>query len=473
MDVLNMMANMILGVTLLERLHQYMDVLVMAAQMILGLSIMVGLHEFGHLLTAKIFGMRVEQYSIGFPPRIFKFNWGETVYSIGAIPLGGYVKISGMIDESLDLKTMNEEPKPWEFRAKPAWQRLIVMTGGILFNVLTGIVIFVIMVYTYGESYIPKNEVNKYGIVAHKLAQDLGLRTGDKILKVNGHDYKKFSDLTSPDVLLSDNAYYTVLRNKDTLLIHIPGNFIERLSPSKNNPDNEFIDPIPITRFKVGKVQPGLGAAEAGIQTGDRILSINGHPIEFFYQLRAALDSLAGKVVDVKIASGENDTETGMHYTKELKVQVSDDGLMGFYQDPDIEFATINYTFLQSIPRGVEEAFSIVFINIKAFGKIFSGQLDFSKSISGPIGIAKTFGGNWDWFRFWKLIGLLSMILAFMNFLPIPALDGGHVMFLSFEMISGHKPSDRFMEVAQKVGMVILLSLMVFVIFNDIFKEIF
>ncbi len=440
-----------------------MDVLVMAAQMILGLSILVGLHELGHLLAAKLFGMRVEQYSIGFPPRIFKFKYGETVYSVGAIPLGGYVKIAGMIDESLDLKTMSEEPQPWEFRAKPAWQRLIVMMGGIIVNVITGIIIFVIIVYSFGDTYLPKSEGNKYGIVAYDLAQEIGLKTGDKILQVNGHDYEKFSDLTSPEVLLDNSAFYTVERNGEILKIPIPSNFIEELNPSGKGEAPDFIEPI--YKFHVGQISKGSGAETSGLQSGDQIVSVDGVKINYFHQFKEVMDSLANETVSTIIERNENQLS--------LQIPVSADGTMGFIAIPDYSLATVNYSFAESIPKGIETAFSIVFVNIKAFGKIFSGDLNFSKSVSGPIGIAKIFGSTWDWLRFWRLVGLLSMILAFMNFLPIPALDGGHVMFLTFEIVSGRKPSDKFMETAQKVGMVLLLSLMVFIIFNDIFKEVF
>lgn len=439
-----------------------MDVLVMAAQMILGLSILVGLHELGHLLAAKVFGMRVEQYSIGFPPRIFKFKYGETVYSIGAIPLGGYVKIAGMIDESLDIKTMSEEPKPWEFRAKPAWQRLIVMMGGIIVNVITGIIIFVIIVYAFGESYVPKSEVNKYGIVAYDLAREIGLKTGDKILEVNGHDYQKFSDLTSPDALLENNAYYTVERNGEILKIPIPSNFIERLNPSGKNKEPLFMDHI--YKFKVGKLTKGYGSESAGLHEGDKIVSVDGIKINYFHEFKAVIDSLANDTVSTVVERNGRQLN--------LQMPVAADGKMGFTIIPDYKFATINYSLVESIPKGIDSAFSVVFVNIKAFGKIFSGDLNFSKSVSGPIGIAKIFGSTWDWFRFWSLVGLLSMILAFMNFLPIPALDGGHVMFLTYEIVSGRKPSDKFMETAQKVGMVLLLTLMIFIIFNDIFKEV-
>jgi regulator of sigma E protease len=440
-----------------------MDIIIMAAQMILGLSILVGIHEFGHLLAAKAFGMRVEQYSIGFPPKIFKFTFGETIYSIGAIPLGGYVKISGMIDESLDLSQLKEEPKPYEFRSKPAWQRLIVMMGGILMNVVTGIVIFILMVNIFGELYISKDEVNKNGIVAYKLGQELGLKTGDRIIKVNGHDFSRLSDLVSPDALLSDNASYTIDRNGEIIVIPIPPDFIEKLSSIKNNDNPGFIEPA--FRFKVGNILKGSGAAKAGLKTDDKILSINGIKTEFYHQMKEVLDQSKDKVVNVEVERAGNIIQ--------LPAQVSPEGILGFTAVSEIEYSTKKYSLLRSIPIGTEKAFSVVFVNIKAFGKIITGKLDFRKSVSGPIGIAKTFGGTWDWSRFWNLVGLLSMILAFMNFLPIPALDGGHVMFLSFEILSGKKPSDKFMEISQKVGMVILLSLMVFVIFNDIFKEIF
>ena len=439
-----------------------MDILIMAAQMILGLSILVGVHEFGHLLAAKAFGMRVEQYSIGFPPRIFKYNFGETVYSIGAIPLGGYVKISGMIDESLDLKTMSEEPKPWEFRAKPAWQRLIVMMGGIIVNVLTGIIISVILVYTYGDTNITREELNKYGIVAHELAEEIGLKTGDKILKVNGEDYKYYSDIRSADVLLEDNAYYTVDRGGAVIDIPLPANFLEKFSPRKNR-DTRFIEPV--RTFTVGEVEKGKGAEKGGMMVGDRIVKINGEPVRFYHEVRGKLDELKGQVAAVTV------NRDGQMI--DLDVEISEDGMAGFVAKFDTEYITIHYSLFESLPIGTKRAFNVVFVNIKAFGKIFSGDLNFSESVSGPIGIAKFFGGTWDWAWFWQLVGLLSMVLAFMNFLPIPALDGGHVMFLSFEIITGRKPSDKFMEVAQKIGMLLLLGLMVFIIFNDIFKEIF
>ncbi len=441
----------------------------MTAQLLLGLSILVGLHEMGHLLAAKLFGMRVEKFSIGFPPKIFGVQWGETEYSIGAIPLGGFVKISGMIDESLDTATLNEEPEPWEFRAKPAWQRLIVMMGGIIVNVITGIIIFVIIVFSFGDTYVSKDEVMKYGIVANELGQEIGLKTGDKILKVNGQDYERFNDITSPDTFLKSNSAYTVERDGKIIEVSIPGNFIEKFSDKEAA--GKFID---FRRpFEVGEVVAGSNAEKAGVKVGDKITLINGQPIAYFDELQSILSENKNDTIDLGVTRAGSALESNIGDPIHLKALVSDEGTLGILTKGTWELSHTNYSFAEAVPLGTARAFNVVWVNIMAFGKIFSGEVSASKSLSGPIGIAQIFGGEWDWLRFWNITGLLSMVLAFMNFLPIPALDGGHVMFLLYEMISGRKPSDKFLEGAQKVGMVLLLSLMTFAIFNDIFKAIF
>jgi regulator of sigma E protease len=434
-----------------------MEALIMAGQLILGLSILVGLHELGHLVAAKVFGMRVEQYSIGFPPKIFGFKYGETEYSLGAVPLGGFVKISGMVDESLDTDKLSEEPKPWEFRSKPAWQRLIVMMGGIIVNVITGIIIFIALVYMNGERYLPASEA-RYGIVAHELAQEIGLRTGDKIVKINGNTFQDFDDVRSSKVFLSSNSYYTVERDGKLIDIAIPNNFIEKLSDKKSA--ERFLEPI--RPFKVGKVAPGYPAEKAGLETGDKVLAVNGTPVNFFHEFQQILQQNKGKEITLTVERNGKELE--------LKSGVTEEGTLGIGVEELLQYATINYSLGEAVVKGTDKAFGVVFDNIKAFGKIFRGEVSATKSISGPIGIAQIFGGTWVWERFWYITGLLSMILAFMNFLPIPALDGGHVMFLMYEIVSGRSPSDRFLEVAQKVGMVILLSLMVFAIANDTFK---
>lgn len=441
----------------------------MTAQLLLGLSLLVGLHELGHLLTAKLFGMRVEQYYIGFPPKIIGFRYGETEYNLGAIPLGGFVKISGMVDESLDTKKLSEEPQPWEFRSKPAWQRLIVMMGGIIVNVITGIVIFVFLTYRYGDTYVPREAVMQNGIVAYQLGQEIGLQTGDKVEEVNGQPYEKFSDLYSPDVLLGSNGYYTILRDGKTVEVPIPRGFLDKFSDK--DAANQYID---IRRpFTIGEVIEGTNAEVGGLRGGDRVLSINGEPVEYYDEFESVVKANVGGEVSIEVVSEKQGVESAVGSPRTLTVNVDEDGKLGFYPQWDIPIERTEYNLAESLPRGAEAAFDVVWINIRALGKIFTGEVSASKSISGPIGIAQIFGGEWDWVRFWRITGLLSMVLAFMNFLPIPALDGGHVVFLTYEMVSGRKPSDKFLEGAQKVGMVLLLSLMVFAVFNDLFKVLF
>lgn len=438
-----------------------MDILIMAGQLILGLSILVGLHELGHMLAAKWFGMRVEQYAIGFPPKIWKKQIGETEYSIGAIPLGGFVKISGMIDESLDMSQMSSTPEPWEFRAKPAWQRLIVMLGGIIVNIITGIIIFVGLTFYNGGSYLSVEEVNKNGIVAYPLAQELGLQTGDKILKVNGKQVEDFSDVVSSQVFLESNSSYTVQRGGQTIDILIPNNFVEKLSDKKNA--GRFVEPI--QPFKIDRVSPGSPASDAGLKSGDYISSINGKPIRYYHEFKQAIEGLANKSITMGI------NRNGQSLT--IILTVSEDGTIGFYPQSLLNYTTVTYSFGESLVLGTERAFGVIYDNIRGFAKIFKGEVSASKALSGPIGIAQMFGSIWDWDRFWALTGLLSMALAFMNALPIPALDGGHATILLYEIVSGRKPSDKFLEIAQKIGMVLLLGLMAFAIGNDVYKAIF
>ncbi|GAB3706708.1 RIP metalloprotease RseP [Spirosoma flavus] len=438
-----------------------MEILVMVGQLILGLSILVGLHELGHLLAAKAFGMRVEQYFIGFPPKIWSIKRGETEYGVGAIPLGGFVKISGMIDESLDTTHTETEPQPYEFRSKPAWQRLIVMLGGIIVNVIVGILIFVVLAYKNGNTYLAAKDA-KYGIVAYELAQGIGLKTGDKILKVNGKPLVDFSDVRSSDVFLGDNSYYTVERNGQVLDIEIPNNFIDKIADKKSAA--QFIEPI--EPFKVGELAPGQPAAKAGLKAGDVITSANGKPIQFYHEFTQAVKPLKSKPLTLSVnRNGKVDT---------LKMTTTSDGTIGFYPEMLLPMTTQEYTFGEALSVGTQRAFQVVYDNIKGFGKIFRGEVSASKAISGPIGIAQNlFGGIWRWDRFWTVTGLLSMALAFFNILPIPALDGGHATILGYEIISGRKPSDKFLEGAQRVGMVVLLGLMAFAIFNDVFKAFF
>lgn len=443
-----------------------METLVMTAQIILSLSILVGLHELGHLLAAKYFGMRVEQFSIGFPPKLFGVKYGETEYSIGAIPLGGFVKITGMVDESLDTENLKQEPQPHEFRSKPAWQRLIVMMGGIIVNLILGIVIFIGLTYSYGESYIPIEEVNKYGIVAHELGEEVGFQTGDKVLAVNGNPISKLNDILDIEALTSGTGYYTVERNGERLDLSIPSGLYDKLSSKEAQ--GQFIEPA--MPFKVGKIQKGSEAERGGLKEGDFITAIEGQPVRFFQELKPVLDENAGEKITLEVERKEEGSTASIRKT--LEMNVSEEGTLGFHVENLLAFEQVQYPLGQSIAKGTGSAFETLYLNVVGLGKMFSGEIS-TKSMKGPIGIAQMFGGTWNWEWFWKLTGILSMWLAFMNFIPIPALDGGHVAFLSYEMISGRKPSDTFLETAQKIGMVLLLALMVFVIFNDVFNTFF
>ncbi|HEX7014295.1 MAG TPA: RIP metalloprotease RseP [Cyclobacteriaceae bacterium] len=433
-----------------------MDILISVGQLLLSLSFLVAVHELGHLLAAKFFGMRVEQFSIGFPPKLWSFRKGETEYAVSAIPLGGYVKISGMIDESLDTEAMKEPPKPYEFRSKPAWQRLIVMLGGIAVNVVVGILIFICLTYFMGDLYFSKDEINRAGKVEiGPLAKDLGFQDGDKIVKINGKDFYDYFDVLRPDNLIASNASFTVDRGGQLVEIPVPDDFIERLKK-----DAEFI------RFRlpaeVGHIKPGSIADKVGLQEGDRIIEVQGQKIEYWDDVPRAIKESEGKDNNKVSFAVMRDGQL-LRFEEEFDA----DRVIGFSPKAQV---VVNYSIIQSIGVGTREAFTTLYTQIMAFGKILRGEISFQKNISGPIGMAQFYGPKWEWPRFWTITGLLSLVLAFMNLLPIPALDGGHVMFLTFEMVSGRKPSDKFLETAQKVGMVFLLALMVFIFANDIIK---
>ncbi|MGC3947248.1 MAG: RIP metalloprotease RseP [Chryseolinea sp.] len=449
-----------------------MDWMIMLAQLLLSLSFLVAVHEMGHLLAAKYFGMRVEQFSIGFPPKLWSFRKGDTEYAISAIPLGGYVKISGMIDESMDTEAMKLPPQPWEFRSKPAWQRLIVMLGGIVVNVVVGILIFIGLTFFLGDTYILKDEINKSGgFLVGPIGEQIGLKTGDQIVKINGKEFKYLQDIFNMETLLSTNGSYTVERDGKQIDIAIPADFIENFSSNKSNPGQFLSLRMPPV---VADIEPNSVAQKLNLQKGDKIVEVNGAPIQYKDQ------------IDQQVQAMIRDSVSGNSDTLALKVQRGSEELamkadfrkqkmIGIQVLPSEDFINraeerVTYGLVESIPLGTKRAFSMLTANVKAFGRVITGQLSAQKSISGPLGIMKAFGNQWDWARFWTLTGVLSLVLAFMNLLPIPALDGGHVMFLSYEIISRRKPSDKFLETAQKVGMLFLLALMVFIFANDIIK---
>ncbi len=432
----------------------------MAGQLILGLSILVGLHEFGHFAFAKLFKIRVDKFYIFFDflfplPNVLNFallkkKIGDTEYGIGWFPLGGYVQIHGMVDETQDADALAGPPQDDEFRSKPAWQRLLVMLGGIIMNVLTGIVIFAALTAHYGEQYLPASEA-RYGILPNGLGRQMGFRTGDKIVKINGRPFTEFDEVYKPDVLLGNHSYFTVERGGQLLDVNVPVNFMDYMGQQQ---DSLFVRPR--EPFSVDRVIAGSAAAEAGLQAGDVITAVAGQPVQFFDELQAALLKNAGRKTAVQI------TRAGQ--PQALTVAVSESGRIGFERKATLHLQQRSYTLLQAVPQGAKKAFGVLSLQATAIGKIFRGQAKASESLGGPIEIAQQYGGQWDWLRFWTMTGGLSMVLAFMNLLPIPALDGGHVVFLLYEMILRRKPSDKFMEGAQRVGTMLILSLMAYVI---------
>lgn len=435
-----------------------MELIIKATQLILGLSILVGVHELGHMLTAKFFGMRVEKFSIGFPPKLFGFKKGETEYSIGAIPLGGFVKISGMVDESMDTEALKADPQPWEFRSKPAWQRLIVMLGGVIVNVLVAFIISICLLWMAGDEYLSIDEVNKNGIVAQPIALELGMQTGDKIVAVNGRNIQDYSEIF--EMLIDQNSTITISRNGVEKIIPIPNSLLDKLS--EKDAAGLF---TPFAHFKVEGVLKDGNADKAGIKPGDSIISINAIPVPYFHLLTQQLKANKNKRVDIIVVRDNKEVE--------INSLVDTAGFLGIKPDLLFNTSTRHYSFLASVPKGIENSVKVITDQIKAFAKIFRGELKASNSVGSFLSIGNAYGPVWIWSHFWSLTATLSMVLAFMNLLPIPALDGGHVMFLLYEIISGRKPSDKFLENAQKVGMVILLGLMLFAISNDVIRNLF
>jgi regulator of sigma E protease len=440
-----------------------MSGLIMAAQLILGLAILVTLHELGHYLAARMFGIRVEKFYLFFDAwgiKLFSFKRGECEYGVGWLPFGGYVKIAGMVDESLDKDQLSQPPQPWEFRSKPAWQRLIVMIAGVAMNVILGIAIFSMSLLHYKVDYL-KNDDVKQGIVAYKLGEKIGLRTGDKITEINGSPVKRFEDLLSTRVLFG--ATLTVVRNGETLKVEVPDDFYKSTGA---NAKSSFIGAGPLV-YNVKDVTIGENAFKAGIKNGDVITEVDRQKITGEDFMQQYLSNKKGETVLLSLLRNNQPLE--------LNVNISSKGTIGIGYNgeatiPD-DYVKTPYTLSSAIAFGTADAFETLVSNAKGFKKLFKGEEKFQESVQGPIGIAKIYGGTWDWPHFWVLTGLLSMILAFMNILPIPALDGGHVLFLLIESITRKKFSDAFMEKTQVVGMVLLLSLMVFVIGNDIWRN--
>lgn len=436
-----------------------MEIIVKAGQFFLSLSILVILHELGHFVFAKLFKTRVEKFYLFFDPwfSLFKIKRGETEYGVGWLPLGGYVKISGMIDESMDKEQLKQPPQPWEFRSKPALQRLFIMIGGVLVNVVLALFIYSAVLYTWGEEYLPTRNV-KYGVTCDSLALKLGFRNGDKILAVGGNEVENFQ-LIAHDILLNEDRNVKVLRGNDTVTINISEDYVSHLI---KNP----IIFYPRFPFIVDEIKKGEPAEKAGLVKGDKLVAINGKPAVFFDEFKDSLARYKGKKLELTVERNGQPVD--------VVVNVPETGVVGVYPVTDIsnffELSHNEYTLVQAIPAGIKKGVSTIKSYLKQLKLIFTPKTKAYESVGGFITIGKIFPATWDWQSFWNLTAFLSIILAIMNILPIPALDGGHVMFLVYEIITGRKPGDKFLEYAQMVGMLILLALLLYANINDIVK---
>ena len=445
-----------------------MEILIKASQFILSLSLLIVLHELGHFIPAKLFKTRVEKFYLFFDYKfsLIKKKVGETVYGIGWIPLGGYVKISGMIDESMDKEQLQQPVQPWEFRAKPAWQRLIIMLGGVFVNFILGIFIYIMLMWAYGEQYLP-NESLKDGVwVQDSLASNLGLETGDRILTVDGNKVEKFSALTLEFI---NGSNYQIERNGEVIEKEIPTNFISQLMDRGKDAGPLLYPRYPFTIGQISNESPNFNSQ---LKVKDIITSINGNKIDYYDEAEAILANYKGEKVSATVLRGNE--------TKTIDLQVTNEGKIGvvfstisFKDLEKLDYYTLankEYSFLESIPAGWNKSWKTLTDYVKQLKKIFNPSTGAYKGLGGFISIGSIFPDEWSAQSFWNITAFLSIMLGFMNLLPIPALDGGHVVFTLWEMITGKKPGDKFLEYAQVTGFIILIALLLFANGNDIFR---
>lgn len=437
------------------------SVLIKTAQLLLSLSILVILHECGHFLFARLFSARVEKFYLFFNPwfSLWKKKIGETEYGVGWLPLGGYVKIAGMIDESMDKEQMKLPAQPWEFRSKPAWQRLLIMVGGVLMNFLFAFLIYVGVLFAWGEEYLPTANV-KYGIVVDETGEKLGFRNGDKIISVDHQPVENFAKVV-PTIVLEKASSVQVERDSQQIDIPVTNESLAILLKSKG----VFGLRYPF-RFIVGDFAKKSPGRDAGLLKGDEIMTVNGQNFVYHDEFQKALAGNKGKEIKLGILrSGGN---------IEIPVTLGDDGMIGISNSTSFmelfEFRTIRYGLFESVPAGVSRGIETIGNYLKQFKLFFMPDAKAYESLGGFITIGSIFPGYWDWHSFWNMTAFISIILAIMNLLPIPALDGGYVMFLLYEMITRRKPNEKFMEYAVTAGLILLLALVLFANANDILK---
>ncbi len=426
------------------------------------LMILVFIHELGHFLAAKLFGMRVERFSVGFPPRIWGFQKGDTDYCIGATPLGGYVKISGMVDESMDTEFLEKEPEPWEYRSKPVWQRMIVITAGVIFNMILAFFIFTGMTWFNGKLTLPLENVEGLYIPEGSLLQELGFQTDDKIVGVNGETVSAFEDLIAPSEITASNLSYQIRRGGQQIDINVPPSFLDSLQT------RDFISPAYALPSIISSVSLGSPADDAGLKPGDQIIQIDSIEIKYWMQLTSIVTTAEGRKMDFTIKRGDST------FTASIAPDI-DSNQIGVGR-PNLEMAGgehVELGFIRSIGEGWDQTWEQTTGIIGGFSRMISGDISVRQNLGGPIAIASITRQATDqsgWEGFWQITALLSITLAIMNILPIPALDGGHLVFLIYEGIVRKEPSEKVKIVAQNIGFIVLLTLMVFVIFNDVLK---
>jgi regulator of sigma E protease len=433
--------------------------MIFALQLLLSLSILIILHEGGHFIPAKLFKTRVEKFYLFFDPyfSVIKKKIGETEYGIGWLPLGGYVKISGMVDESMDKEQMAKPAQPWEFRAKPAWQRLIIMIGGVVVNVIVGIVIYSVILFTWGKEVVPSENAS-YGVHCNPLMYHYGFRDGDKILALDGVKPESFQDINK-SLILDDPRAVTIERYGEEMTIALPEDFGQLLVDSGIK-SGAFSLRIP---FVIDSVVPGNPAFHAGLLKGDSIVGVNGLYTPYFQEIAKELRNNKNKVVRLHLVREGQTMAVPVDVTDEGRIGVSPRSLEHF-----ISVDTLSYSLGSAIPGGFHEAWETVTNYTSQLRFLFSKSG--AKQVGGFVTFAKLFPEEWDWWAFWERTAFISLVLAFMNILPIPALDGGHVMFLLWEMITGKAVSQKVLERSQIIGMILLLGLMLYGNGMDIFR---
>ncbi len=433
-----------------------------AAQFILSFSILIILHEFGHYITARWFKARVEKFYLFFNPwfSLWKKKKGETEYGLGWIPLGGYVKISGMIDESMDKEALKLPPQPHEFRSKPAWQRLIIMLGGIIVNIILAILIFIMILWVWGKEYMPPANA-KYGIVADSLAQTVGLRNGDVILKIGDKEVTNLLRIRGNIVYNEGPNTITIRRNDSIISIPYDLKVVRKLNTRSAGDFVSIRAPFIIDEFS-----KGANAEKAGMKPGDRIIGINGQPALFYNDFKGLVKGKKNEQVTVSVLRNSDTLSFATSLDKDgrLGIKPMDLEKMGF------KFEVRKYSFLEAIPAGFKECWTTLGNYLKGLKQLFNGKAKASESVGSVFSIGSIYPDQWNWQIFWTLTAVFSIILAFMNILPIPGLDGGHALFTLVEIVTGRKPNEKFLEYAQIVGMILLFGLMAYALGLDIFR---